>query len=438
MAFIENDKAQVRATVFAHLAGFVVGPTVQALAASGALRVITRCPHGFEFDRLADLMHANRGYLRVALRLLVACGWLVQSAGDGGLDRYTVTEAGSAAFESAPGLYNQALSLVPTTAALEKALLDSPDESSARALEEFARKSRAGWLERTREDDDSAASAVQRQVRNHVDGLLVGPAMVVLARNGILAQMQGGSFDLTGSRSSRTVVAVFDVLETLGWLHSESGSVRLTPSGRYAAQIAHSYGVTVSYRPALACVNELLFGNARMPRVDGEGRELFVDRAMNVWGSGGAHTTYFKKIDEVIREIFNQPIETQPQGICDMGCGDGTFLAHLYGAVRDGTERGRHLDKYPLVLVGADFNEVAREATRHTLRQAGIGTHEVIYGDVNDPALLARDMGKLGWECRDFPPRPRLPRSQPSLSVLPKLCAGRENLPVDRSLCPPR
>ena len=51
---------------------------------------------------------------------------------------------------------------------------------------------------------------------------------------------------------------------------------------------------------------------------------------MNVWGSGGAHKLYFKKIDEIIIEIFNYPIEQQPKGIADMGCGDGMFLTHLY------------------------------------------------------------------------------------------------------------
>ena len=28
--------------------------------------------------------------------------------------------------------------------------------------------------------------------------------------------------------------------------------------------------------------------------------ETHVDREMNVWGSGGAHSAYFKKIDDII------------------------------------------------------------------------------------------------------------------------------------------
>ena len=40
---------------------------------------------------------------------------------------------------------------------------------------------------------------------------------------------------------------------------------------------------------------------------------------MNVWGSGGAHKTYFKKIDAIIKKIFNQDINLQPKGVIDVG-----------------------------------------------------------------------------------------------------------------------
>ena len=73
---------------------------------------------------------------------------------------------------------------------------------------------------------------------------------------------------------------------------------------------------------------------------------------MNVWGSGGAHTTYFKKIDNIIIDIFNKPIDSQPKGIADMGCGDGTLLIHLYDIIKNKTKRGKQLEKYPLFVIG--------------------------------------------------------------------------------------
>lgn len=44
-------------------------------------------------------------------------------------------------------------------------------------------------------------------------------------------------------------------------------------------------------------------------------------------------------------EIFNRPIEQQPRGICDMGCGDGALLEHLYSVVTARTTRGAVIEK---------------------------------------------------------------------------------------------
>jgi hypothetical protein len=158
----------------------------------------------------------------------------------------------------------------------------------------------------------------------------------------------------------------------------------------------------VSYLPMFAVLPTLLFGNARIPRVDPSGLETMVNRAMNVWGGGGAHSTYFKKLDEIIVDIFNRPLSEQPRGICDMGCGDGTLLAHLYAVVKERTARGRELDKHPLIIVGADFNKVARRATKQTLHQARIPTFHVITGDINRPAQLASDLELIDLDIHDL------------------------------------
>ncbi len=71
-----------------------------------------------------------------------------------------------------------------------------------------------------------------------------------------------------------------------------------------------------------------------------------------------------------------------------MGCGDGTLLEHLYCVIKTRTLRGAVLDKHPLLVVGADFNKVARRITKQRLRKAGIPGHFVIDGDINRPALL--------------------------------------------------
>ena len=128
-------------------------------------------------------------------------------------------------------------------------------------------------------------------------------------------------------------------------------------------------------------MSTLLFGNPRIPRVDESGVEMLVNRGMNVWGSGGAHKTYFKKVDEIIVEIFNRPLNRQPHGICDMGCGDGTFpRASILRRQRREPLAAKSWTSSPLILVGVDFNKVARRVAKQTIAQAGIPAYHVITG----------------------------------------------------------
>ena len=119
--------------------------------------------------------------------------------------------------------------------------------------------------------------------------MLAAPAMVALARGGIFARLADGPLDLRSmSARAANVGCLFDLLSTTGWVERAGPVVQLTGCGRYAAQIASAYGVTVSYLPMFVVLPTLLFGNARIPRVDPSGFETMVNRAMNAWGGGGA------------------------------------------------------------------------------------------------------------------------------------------------------
>jgi SAM-dependent methyltransferase len=160
----------------------------------------------------------------------------------------------------------------------------------------------------------------------------------------------------------------------------------------FYARRASAYGVTVSYIPAFRKVSELIFGDPtifwNLPK---GAKEIHVDREMNVWGSGGAHSAYFKVVDEIIIDLFNQPIDQQPKGIVDMGCGNGAFLIHLYEVIERQTLRGTMLEEYPLFLVGADYNTAALKVTRANIIQADIWA-KLIFGDIGRPDLLAKDL----------------------------------------------
>ncbi len=397
---MEDEKAAVRAAIFTHLSGLVLAPTVAALADRGVFRLFGSSSAWITLGEICEHTHANRGYLRVALRLLASCGWLRQRTTASQSHEYALTPEGLIAVRLAPPLYREAISFIPKSLFLEDFLYGKFDGPVLPSLQSLVARAKERWLAMP---DDSLAANVAEVIRGHLDGVLIGPAIVALARGGVLGRLQQGSVEprlLAGNQASLN--CLFELLATQGWLERDAHGVRLTSRGLYAAQIATSYGVTVSYLPMFNSLPTLLFGNARGPRVDESGVELLVNRGMNVWGSGGAHKTYFKKVDEIIIEIFNRPLERQPQGICDMGCGDGTFLEHLYEVVKQKTARGRVLEQHPLMLVGADFNKVARRVAKQHLRKANVPVCHVIAGDINRPAQLGSDLEALGLDVHDL------------------------------------
>jgi len=185
---------------------------------------------------------------------------------------------------------------------------------------------------------------------------------------------------------------LLDIFVHFGWFNKKNQTYQFSSKGLYFARRASSYGVTVSYIPTLRNLDELLFGNpiAAIELKNGT-EEGHVDRPMNVWGSGGAHANYFKIVDEIVIDIFNKPIEDQPKGILDMGCGNGAFLQHLFNIIENQTVRGKMLEDYPLILVGSDYNETALKITKANLIQADIWA-KIVWGDIGRPDLLAADL----------------------------------------------
>jgi hypothetical protein len=396
-----NDKAEVRAIVFAHLRGIVLAPVARALWDRGVFELFNTASKWVDLDQIAEKTRANYGYLRVGLRLLVSAGWLKWRTGENGATSYSLTPDGSIALGVAPELYREVASFIPMAIFLEEILFGRSQGLFLPSLPILVDKAIAGWGLCV--PDDAAAEPVYRQIRLQLDGMLVGPAMVALARHGVLQTLEAGPVELKSIDANQSCLSsLCDLLAGCGWIAREQNRISLTPAGRYAASIAPAYGVTVSYLPMFSVVSTLMFGNPRIPRTDESGVEMLVNRAMNVWGSGGAHTTYFRKVDEIVTEIFNRPIELQPSGICDVGCGDGTLLEHLYRVVRDQTARGKVLDKYPLLIVGTDFNKVARRVTKQNFKKAHIPDTHVIQGDINRPALLAGDLEELGVDIHDL------------------------------------
>jgi hypothetical protein len=89
---------------------------------------------------------------------------------------------------TAPLLYGEVLSFVAKAVFLEDFLFGTSDRPMLPSLQELVRRSGEGWG--LQPDADPVVSRVRTQIREHLDGMLVGPAMVALARAGILAQLE--------------------------------------------------------------------------------------------------------------------------------------------------------------------------------------------------------------------------------------------------------
>ena len=210
----------------------------------------------------------------------------------------------------------------------------------------------------------------------YIEGILVGP---ILSYLGFL----NTSFKrIENKEMYNLIIAIFKSSKLI------NNRLELTNKGYFFYDRLSSYGVTTSYLPLLKNLDQLISKNDNLVwKRDNSGNELHINRSMNVWGSGGAHKFYFRKINNIIMDVFNKNIDTQPKGIIDMGCGDGTFLKHCYDIITSQTLRGKYIEKYPLKLIGVDINKAARIATRRTLNKNHID-NIVINGNISDPDHL--------------------------------------------------
>ena len=381
-----QQKVQFRSELFRHLDGIVTIPTAYLLHSSGVLDFIIN-EQSTTLDSIASKFNANDGYLNVAFRVIASQGWLEYST-DGDIISISMNDRSEIAFGLMP-LYQDAAELINISGHFHPRKFE---EEPFKYLDKLFRnfKDRYG-LETA---IDPIELEIQNQILRHIEGIIVGPSIVSLGMGGMFhkyfmkASFRPDEFHNNGRNFER----LLDIFTDLGWFDKRNDTYSFTEKGLFFARRASAYGVTVSYIPAFRKLNDLLFGDPKifwdLPK---GAKEIHVDREMNVWGSGGAHSTYFKKIDEIIIDIFNKPIEEQPKGIVDMGCGNGAFLIHLFEVIESRTLRGQLLEEHPLFLVGADYNKAALDVTRSNIVMANIWA-KVIWGDIGRPDLLADNL----------------------------------------------
>lgn len=384
----KEEKRIFRQDLFQYLDGLGAGPSTYVLFKNGVLEHIIQKGR-VNLSSIAADFKANEGYLNVALRLMASQGWLTQDV-DNTTDQVVYSTTDRTSFLQAHcELYKDVYELLLLSGKYHKRLFDKEPFDIWLGI---TNKLRSGYGITL--SDDPVEREVQEQILKHIEGMLMAPSLVALGMSGMFHQyfMEHSFKAEEFHQDPESFTSLLDFFAHLGWFRRKNDTFQFTEKGLFFAKRASAFGVTVSYNPTFRNIETLLFGDPYEMWNVAEGQaEKHVDRAMNVWGSGGAHSAYFKKVDDIIIALFNKPIHEQPKGIVDMGCGNGAYLEHLFDVIEQRTERGKILDEYPLFLVGADFNEVALKVSRANLINADIWA-KVIKGDISRPDLLAADL----------------------------------------------
>lgn len=376
---------ELRSQIFIHLDGIVLVPILHVLHKKGVLHYVLE-HRKTQLSNLAKEFNANDGYLNVGLHALCSQGFLTQKITENDVI-FEISTRGEDYF-SFVNLFDEVMPLLEFAVCSKDKMFNEMHFSKIiPVFEKFQNSFHLSPVNETKK-------AIFNLVLSHIEGFLAGPLIVHLGMKGMFHKyfMEKSFRPEEFHEQIEGFTHILNFFTHLGWFTSFNGNYQFTDKGLFFARRATAYGVTVSYAPIFQNLNELIFGNPNyFETIRQSNLESHVDRAMNVWGSGGAHATYFKVIDEIIIQIFNQPLDKQPKGILDMGCGNGAFLIHLFDVIEQKTLRGKHLDDYPLFLVGADYNEAALKITRANLIQADIWA-KVIWGDISNPDQLAKDL----------------------------------------------
>lgn len=386
MTSILKRNAEFRANLFKHLDGIVTGPVAFELGKKGVLEYLLENKQA-DLEAISNAFDSNTGYLNVALRILASQGWLDYQV-DNSTSKVSIStnERSKIAFQNV-AQYEAVVELIKLSGKYHSRKFQKEPFLN---WNEIARKYKSGYIQLA---EDEMTRGIQEQILGHIEGILVGPTTVLLGMGGMFHKyfMETSFRPDEYHEDPESFEQILDFFTFLGWFDKKAQTYKFTEKGLFFAKRSAAYGVTVSYLPTFRKLDQLIFGDPKLLKAGSGETEIGVDREMNVWGSGGAHVAYFKKVDEIIIDLFDKPIHEQPIGILDMGCGNGAFLIHIFEVIFHKTKRGELLDEHPLFLVGADYNEAALKVTRTNLINADVWA-KVIWGDIGDPKRLEKDL----------------------------------------------
>ncbi len=372
---MKKNKAEMRSYIFYHLDGIALIPTVLALGKKKILNELIE--KEISLSNLSKKFNANEGYLNVALRLLCCQGWLSQNFKN---DDILFSKNRSIDLLKIYHTYKIIEPFFSEEFNYEKIFQKNKESHSEQGTRLF------NLIDKYLKNRQEILTPDNQKLNleKHIEGILLGPILVFLSRKKIpgIENLKNLEIKETWRKSLTNFFSILKMVNI--------DNQTITPFGEFLFKRSSAYGVTVSYLPTFRKLEELIFKNPNILWEKKEGSaEIHVDRKMNVWGSGGAHKLYFQKVDEIIIDLFNLPIEQQPKGFIDIGCGDGSLIEHIFDLIYYKTKRGKFLKDYPLIIIGSDFNYKALEVTKENIRNADIWANTA-FGDIGNPKELAK------------------------------------------------
>ena len=361
----KKNKALIQ--LFLHLEGIAVAPTIITLSDNKIIDSLINLKK-VSLSSIAESKNVQIGYINVALNTLASLG-IVEKNFKSNDTVYTLTEYGNNFLK-----YRQSYSFYSLIKnSLNKFIINDIQKND---LDEY--------MDILLEHIDEQLAELKRlylgkdelmhRIAQHIEGFILYPLILYI------------------SHHSDTNPYTISIKKIIKKVLSQNSTTNIDETYNYIISRAKSYGVTASYQPIFSNLDNIIFNNDNLIYSrDIHEKEIHVNRRLNVWGSGGAHKTYFKKIDSIVIDIFNAPIEKQPEGIADMGCGDGMFLKHLYSLISDNTLRGEHLKDFPLTLIGADLNQEALDVASKNLNASNIDCKFLI-ADISNPDRYKSDL----------------------------------------------
>ena len=369
-----NNIKIYRKQLFLHLDGLVLIPTLSALIKTKLLdKMIEKEKFNIQI-LLNDFKNLNPGYFNVSLRLLRSLGYVDFKENDNEfLNNYKITQK-----------LNEILKF--------ENLISSLDElTNAFSLYNIKDERLNERLNNAMKIFKQNKNMLSDELSFNFEGLILGPLLSELSFKDHIKILNERIFEICGLSQSMKNTC-YNLFEKFNFIDKNSN---ITEKGIFFIKRSSAYGVTSSYINTLSKISELLTGDCSFIwNRDSENNEIHVKRSLNVWGSGGSHKVYFEKIDNIIIETFNRDIDSQPKGVIDIGCGDGTFLEHIYNIITTKTLRKDYLNSHPLHMVGTDINKAARISSRNKLNQSKIN-NIIINGNISEPMeinnLLKKD-----------------------------------------------